>query len=108
MVHQHRRSVRTWVTDDLGLAENTADNLVNRALIVDAWDAAKRRIEAQVDLEAQARAQGTPLALLQGDHLRLRRAFRDAYGEIKDNVCPSRGWLDRRFEQMEHGELKFD
>ena len=77
--------VRRWLASDVGLsATDGAAAKVDICLVLDAWDAARKRVTKADELEAESHAMGRTPQISSGDHLVLQRAFETAYGETPE------------------------
>ena len=77
---------------------------VQHAMLLDAWDRAKKRVAAAATLAAEASAAGQQVPLPKGTQLSLRRKYEAVFGEIADSAYPSRDYLLDILEQVEEGE----
>ena len=91
--------------DGLDAAEKVR-RWVAQAKIVDAWEAAKLRIDERKRTEAEQRAHGQPFTLASGEHTQLRAGYQNVYGQVDDKEFPSDGMMDRRLHEIEHHEIK--
>ena len=77
---------------------------VQHAMLLDAWDRAKRRVSAAANLAAEASAAGQQVPLPKGTQLSLRRKYEAVFGEVSDSTYPSKDYLLGILEQVEEGE----
>jgi len=109
-----RTELRAYLSGSLGLDPMAADlteqeridRRINTARIIDAWETAKIRVEERARLEASQRASRTPLTLMASDHVNLRRTYEAEYGAVTDKKYPAEPAVERRFNEIEQGDLK--
>ena len=86
-------------------AEDAMKKRISMARIIDAWEAARNRVEEQNKVEAKRRAEGLPRQLPRSDHVALRKAWEKINGAVHDKLFPSDTYVDARLEQVESGDL---
>jgi hypothetical protein len=79
---------------------------VAQARVIDAWEAAQVRVEERRKAEATQRASGLPHVLPVSVHIAFRRDFEAVYGRADDKAFPSDALIDKRFQDIEQGDLK--
>ncbi len=100
-------SFRRMVKNDLGLdPEEGIDARIKTAHLVNAWRAARERIQRQETADAEARAEGRPRELPRQAQVTLRKMYEDIHGEIDDTACPSYGYNNERLSQIEEGDFR--
>ena len=75
------------------------------ARILDAWEAGRARVDIVNKRDAERRSEQLPKSLLRSEHIELRRAYEGRFGRVADKVWPSEAYIERRFEQVEEGDL---
>ncbi len=100
-------SLRKLMKEDFRLdAEGGIAERVRAAKLVNAWRAARERIQRQTEADAEARAEGRPREIPRLGQISLRRAYEEVHGEVEDDVFPSYAYNNDRIQQLEEGEFK--
>ena len=76
---------------------------IAEAKVLDAWQAAKCRVDEKNKAEAKQRTSGVPISLTQGEHVSLRQSFGKAFGRMDNEMFPSSGVIERRLQEVEQG-----
>ena len=76
------------------------------AALVDAWEAAKVRMEVRHKAEAEAASSQLPLSLPKVEVQDLRKKFEAAHYALDDKTTPAPSTLELLCDQIENGELK--
>ncbi len=100
-------SFRRMLKNDLGLdPEEGIDSRIKSAHLVNAWRAARERVQRQEAADAEARAEGRPRELPRQSQVSLRKLYEDRHGELDDSMCPSYGYNNERLSQIEEGDYR--
>ncbi len=100
-------SFRRMVKNDLGLdPEEGIDSRIKSAHLVNAWRAARERLQRQEAADAEARAEGRPRELPRQTQVTLRKMYEEIHGELDDTICPSYGYNNERLSQIEEGDFR--
>jgi hypothetical protein len=103
-----RAGMRVFCKDSLGLDEAAnPDAVIDIATVVDAWEAAKLRVERRNALEAEASVSAEPKAVPKTEHMELRSKFEKVYMVIEDKEAPAYSSVEDLFEQVDQGEFRF-
>ena len=98
---------REMLNKRLGLnEEESMEDTVQVAQLVDVWETAKDRVTKQTALESQSAAEGLPHVMPKGQNMSMRRAYEAAFAEVDDDTYPSKDYLSWRAEQLEDNEFK--
>ena len=108
-----RAELRTLLGQQFGLdpAEggiSPAESLRRRlasARVLDAWEAGRVRVDTINKRDAERRSERLPKSLLKSEHIELRRAYEGRFGRVPDKVWPADAYIEKRFEQVEEGEV---
>lgn len=99
-----RQGLRTFCTGTLGL--DAGRDAVAIASVLDAWEAAKVRMEVRNKAEAEAVSANLPATLNKVEYQDIRRRFERLHYALEDRTTPSAATLELICDQIESGELK--
>lgn len=99
-----RQGLRTFCTGTLGL--DAGRDAVAIASVLDAWEAAKVRMEVRNKAEAEAVSANLPATLNKVEYQDIRRRFESLHYALEDRTTPSAATLELICDQIESGELK--
>ena len=117
MLGDSRMEVREVLVDEpfnlgLAVADLQPGEKVRRrakqAMVLDAWEAAKHRMEERAKKEAAQRAAGGEVKFHPGDHIALRKAFESLHGRIEKECYPAEALIETRYKEAENCTLKAD
>ena len=99
-----RAQLRTFTQQTLRL--DPAAAAMEVAALVDAWEAAKVRMEVRHKAEAEASTSNMPIALAKVEVQDLRKKFEVAHYVMEEKVTPAASSLELICDQVENGEFK--
>ena len=99
-----RAQLRTFVQQTLGL--DPVAQAMEVASLVDAWEAAKVRMEVRHKSEAEASTSNLPMALQKVEVQDLRKRFEQAHYKMEEKTAPAASTLELLCDQVENGEFK--
>ncbi|CAJ1332305.1 unnamed protein product [Effrenium voratum] len=102
-----RGGIRDFCRRTLNIDPDAAGGDVNIAAVVDAWEAARVRVETRNKVEAEATVSSMPKVVSRTEHAALRSKYEDTYQKMEDRVTPAPGTLENLFDQIEQGEWRF-
>ena len=102
-----RGGIRDFCRRTLNIDPDAAGGDVNIASVVDAWEAARVRVETRNKVEAEATVSSMPKVVSRTEHAALRSKYEDTYQKMEDRVTPAPGTLENLFDQIEQGEWRF-
>ena len=88
------------------LDRDAAAHAVEIAALLDAWEAARTRMEVRHKAEAEAASANLPMAVNKVEIHDLRRRFEAMHYKLDEKSMPASGTLEQIFDQLENGELK--
>ena len=101
-------SVVLWpLKDEFGL--DPSASLAARgqvASFIAAWKASKVRVQRQAEVEAEQDAREWTKPIPTAEYLLLRQAYVKAHGTLDERVLPSKEFLEKKLQEVEHGEFK--
>ena len=103
-VADSRQGLRTFCNTALAL--DAGRDAVLIAAILDAWEAAKVRMEVRNKAEAEAVSANLPAALNKVEYQDIRRRFERIHYTLEDRTTPSAATMELICDQIENGELK--
>ena len=104
-VADDRAGMRRFCTEVLTLDETR--DIVEIALLVDAWESASARVTVRNKAEAEAGVANLPRALHKVEIQELLVKFQKVHGiKLEDRNTPAATALEQVFDQVEQGELK--
>lgn len=103
-VADSRVQLRTFAQQTVQL--DPATDVMEVAALVDAWEAAKVRMEVRHKAEAEASSSSMPISLPKVEVQDLVKKFEAAFYKLEDKVTPAASTLELLFDQVENGELK--
>ena len=103
-VADSRTQLRNFARDTLTM-DPTID-VMEVAALVDAWEAAKVRMEVRHKAEAEASSSQQPISLPKVEVQDLVKKFEAAHYKLEDKVTPAPSVLELIFDQVENGEMK--
>ena len=106
--------LRTILTRNFGLNADEGgldpavalERRINIAKLVDSWDTCRKRQEETDRVQAEQKASRLPLTLSRSTHINLRVRFEADHGRILDRAWPCQAMVERRFEEIEEGEVR--
>ena len=112
----NRAQLRAVLATDFGLDAAEANlapatalaRRVDQARIVDAWDTARKRSDEADRMQAEQRASRLPLTLNRAAHINLRSRYERDFGRLNDRNWPCQALIERRFEEVDEGEVRAD
>lgn len=81
---------------------------INVARLTDCWDATSRRCDEASRVQAEQKASRLPVTISRSIHITLRRRFETDHGKVQDRSWPCQQLIERRYEEVEEGDLKPD
>ena len=99
-----RAQLRTFLENTLRIT--AAAEAMEVAGLVDAWEAAKVRMEVRHKAEAEAASASMPMTLPKVEVRDLKRKFEATYYAIDDKVTPAPSTIEILCDQIENGEFK--
>ena len=111
-----RAEIREMAKTEFGL-DTTAANLTNEvkmsrrqacAALIDVWESCKRRNEELDKQASEAKASKLPMTFPKSDISTLRTRYEAEYGKKEDSHFPADSFIEKRFQEMEDGEIKAD
>ena len=99
-----RVQLRTFAQQTLQL--DPAAGVMEVAALVDAWEAAKVRMEVRHKAEAEANSSSLPISLPKVEVQDLVKKFEAAFYKLEDKLTPAASTLELIFDQVENRELK--
>ncbi len=102
----NEEAFREAVVKDLGIVPTEAQGRVLISNLIECWKSARNRLKTRDDEAAVARAQGRPAPLPEDLFISMRRSWESVHGEVEDRNFPSKYFTNRRFRQLESGELR--
>ena len=102
-----RGGIRDFCRRTLNIDPDAAGGDVNIAAVVDAWEAARVRVETRNKVEAEATVSSMPKVVSRTEHAALRSKYEDTYQKMEDRVTPAPGTLENLFDQIKQGEWRF-
>ena len=81
---------------------------VTIARLVESWETAKTRVEEAAKLSAEQAAARLPRTIARSTMIQLRQRFERDYGRVLDRSFPCQALVERRFEEVEEGEVRAD
>ncbi|CAJ1392764.1 unnamed protein product [Effrenium voratum] len=102
-----RCGIRDFCRRTLNIDPDAAGGDVNIAAVVDAWEAARVRVETRNKVEAEATVSSMPKVVSRTEHAALRSKYEDTYQKMEDRVTPAPSTLENLFDQIEQGEWRF-
>ena len=100
-----RAALRNFCRDTLNM--HPQNDVVDIATVVDAWEAARTRMEVRHKAEAEASLAQVPKALNKVEIHDMANRFETLYNyKLEERIMPSAGTLELVFDQIENGELK--
>ena len=103
-VADSRVQLRTFAQQTVQL--DPAADVIEVAALVDAWEAAKVRMEVRHKAEAEASSSSLPISLPKVEVQDLVKKFEAAFYKLDDKLTPAASTLELLFDQVENGELK--
>ena len=103
------------IADDRGQLRNFAVRSLERdagahaveiAALLDAWEAARTRMEVRHKAEAEAASANLPMAVNKVEIHDLKKRFEAMHYKLDEKSMPASGTLEQIFDQLENGELK--
>lgn len=76
------------------------------ASFVAAWKASKVRVQRQAEVEAEQDTREWTKPIPTAEYLLLRQAYTKAHGTLDEKVLPSKEYLEKKLQEVEHGEFK--
>ena len=76
------------------------------ASFVAAWKASKVRVQRQAEVEAEQDTREWTKPIPTAEYLLLRQAYTKAHGTLDEKVLPSKEYLEKKLQEIEHGEFK--
>ena len=98
-----RTQLRDFAANTLRLGP--AVDVMEIAALIDAWEAAKVRMEVRRRAEAEASTSSLPIALPKVEVQDLLKKFEVAHYRLEDKVAPAASTLELVFDQVENGEF---
>ncbi len=99
-----RGQLRTFAVRSL--ERDAGVHAVEIAAILDAWEAARTRMEVRHKAEAEAASANLPMAVNKVEIHDLKRRFEAMHYKLDEKSMPASGTLEQIFDQLENGELK--
>lgn len=78
------------------------------ARVVDSWQTICKRVTDKDAVESDQKARNVPTTMSRQAHIVLRNRFEKDWGKTEDKAFPSNSMIERRFEEIEEGDLKAD
>ena len=76
------------------------------ASFIAAWKASKVRVQRQAEVEAEQDTREWTKPIPTAEYLLLRQAYVKAHGTLDERVLPSKEFLEKKLQEVEHGEFK--
>ncbi len=102
----NEEAFRDAIAKDLGIVVTEAQGRILVSNLIECWKSSRNRLKTRDDEAAVARAQGRPAPLPEDLFISMRRAWESIHGEVEDRNFPSKYYTNRRFRQLESGELR--
>ena len=83
-----------WLEEDVQAKKSDPGGRSLHARLFDAFD-------LSTVILAKAKAGGQPTELFRGDHSELKRSYLTLVGPIRDELCPSHAYMNRRIQELE-------
>lgn len=89
-------------------ADVARERTINTARLVDSWDTACKRVEEADRVAAEQKASRLPLTMSRSTHITMRQRYETDHGRQQDRSWPCIQLIERRFEEVEEGEVRAD
>ena len=105
-VADDRAAIRTFCTNTLQM--NAANDVVDIAALVDAWESSRTRMEVRHKSDAEASLSQLPRPINKIEIQTLAERFATVHGyRLEDKTMPASSTLELVFDQVETGEMKY-
>ncbi len=102
----NEEAFRDAIIKDLGIVATEPQGRILVSNLIECWKSSRNRLKTRDDEAAVARAQGRPAPLPEDLFISMRRSWESVHGEVDDKNFPSKYYTNRRFRQLESGELR--
>lgn len=95
--------------DEAGISNDVAKSRrVSIAQLVDSWDTTTKRQEESDRVQAEQKASRLPMTMSRSIHINMRQRYEADFGRVHDKCWPCLNLIEKRFEEIEEGEVRAD
>ena len=82
------------------------DQRAQVAAVMVSWKESVTKVKRQAEVEAEMGSRDWARPVPNSDYILLRNAYQSAFGPMEDKVTPSKEYLEKKLQELEHGEFR--